>query len=390
MTDFYDRFEQASPRQRMLGTFAVLVVLGLIAWGLYWLLFQRFYQETNDAYVAGDIVVVTSRESGSVLAIHADNTQSVRAGQLLVEFDPLQAEIGMQAAEADLAHTVRAVRALFAKADQLRAQLDQAHVQLTQAQEDYSRRVAASRDGSVSAEEVAHARDALDQTKSAIAASDSSLGQTTSQIQGADIDHNPDVLASEARLRAAALTLAYMRLTAPVDGMVAQRNVEAGEQVSAGSPLMAVVPLNDVWVDANFKEVQLQRMRIGQPVTLTADTYGSSVTFHGHVAGLSAGSGGAFALLPPQNASGNWIKIVQRVPVRIEIDANDLKAHPLRVGLSVDVSVDVHDQSGPLVSARVRPHVPEDATNRTSIAATDALINRILVSNGGDSAASAP
>ncbi len=386
------RLARATPRQRMLGIVAIVVILGLLAWGADWLFYARFFESTDDAYVSGDVVPVTSRENGTVLAVHADNTQSVRRGQVLVEFDPLQAEIGMQAAEADLARTVRTVRALFAKADELRAQLAQARVQFAQAQSDYKRRAAASGDGAVSAEDLTHARDALAQAKAGIAASDSVLAQTLAQIQGTNIDNNPDVLAAEARLRNAALTLLHMQLAAPVSGVVAQRYVEVGQEVSPGTPLLAVVPLSDVWVDANFKEVQLQHMRIGQPVTLTADVYGGSVTYHGRVAGLGAGSGGAFALLPPQNATGNWIKIVQRVPVRIELDQNELKAHPLRVGLSINARVDVRNESGPLLSQEVRPRVPEDTTSRTSIAAANALIAKILVANGGSTmnSASAP
>jgi membrane fusion protein (multidrug efflux system) len=192
------------------------------------------------------------------------------------------------------------------------------------------------------------------------------------------------VLAAEARLRAAAVSLSHMRLTAPVAGEITQRMAEAGEEVSVGTPLMAVVPLSDVWVEANFKEVQLQHVRIGQAVTLTTDIYGSGVTFHGHVAGLAAGSGNAFALLPAQNASGNWIKIVQRVPIRIELDRSELVSHPLRIGLSVDARVDLHDQSGPLVSTAVRAPVAADTGDRTSITKSEALIARILAANGGE------
>ncbi|MGB8366302.1 MAG: HlyD family efflux transporter periplasmic adaptor subunit [Rhizomicrobium sp.] len=377
------RLARTTPRQRMLGAVSILVVVGLLAWGADWLFYGRYFETTDDAYVSGDVVPVTSREVGTVLAVHADNTQSVKRGQLLVELDPLTAQIGMQAAEADLARTVRTVRALFAKADELRAQLAQARVQFERAQADYRRRVAASSDGSVSKEDLAHARDALTQAKAAIAASDSALAQILAQIQGTNVDDNPEVLAAEAKLRDAAVVLAHMRLVAPVSGVVAQRSAEAGQEVAPGTPLLAVVPLSDVWVDANFKEVQLQRMRIGQPVTLTADVYGSGVTYHGRVAGLGAGSGSAFALLPPQNATGNWIKIVQRVPVRIELDKNELKAHPLRVGLSIDASVDVHDESGPLMSDKVRPRVPEDTTSRTSIASANVIIAKILAANGG-------
>jgi membrane fusion protein (multidrug efflux system) len=387
-----DRFQQASPRQRWLALVAVVIIVAALAWGVYWFFYARFFEATNDAYVNGDVVTITSREAGTVLAVHADNTQMVQRGKLLVELDPLPAEVAMQSAEADLARTARSVRALFSKADEQRAQLVQARAQLAQTQSDFKRRAAAVGDGAVSKEDLSHAQHALDQSNAAVVASQSALAQTLAQIQGANVDDNPEVLAAEARLRNAAIDLDYVRLTAPTSGVIAQRSAGAGQQVSAGTPLMAVVPLANVWVDANFKEVQLKRMRVGQPVTLTADIYGSSVTYRGHVAGLAAGSGSAFALLPPQNASGNWIKIVQRLPVRVEIDNDDLKAHPLRIGLSVNVTVDVRNESGALVSDEVRAPVPEDTTYRINIETANATIARILAANGGDNAvpASAP
>ena len=213
-----------------------------------------------------------------------------------------------------------------------------------------------------------------------MAAARSGLVQARTAIAGTDVAHNPEVLAAIADVRAASLTLAHMKLVAPVSGIIAQRTVQVGQHVSAGTPLMAVVPLDDVWIDANFKEVQLAAMRVGQPVTVTADIYGGAVTYHGSVAGLGAGTGSAFAVLPPQNASGNWIKIVQRVPVRITLEPAQIRAHPLRVGLSVSVDVDVHDKSGPLVSAAPVP-VMRAATGDDEAAAT-ARIRRILADNG--------
>ncbi|MGD0191285.1 MAG: HlyD family efflux transporter periplasmic adaptor subunit [Rhizomicrobium sp.] len=371
---------RSSTRRRALFGVGALVLLGLVVWGAYWLLYARYFQSTDDAYVSGDIVAVTARDPGTVLALHADNTQWVTRGQLLVELDPASAKIALQSAEADLGHTVRQVSGLFAKADELRAVIAQAHVQLSQAQADYARRAQAVKDGAVSQEDLTHSQDALANAKNAVSAAQSQLDQTLSQIRGTTVATNPDVLAAEARLRNAMLTLDHMRITSPVDGSVAQRSVQLGEQIAAGTPLMAVVPLNDVWIDANFKEVQLSRMRIGQPVKVTADMYGGGVTFHGRVVGLSAGSGAAFALLPPQNASGNWIKIVQRVPVRIALDPNELKDHPLRVGLSVNASVDVRDQSGPQVAAEVRKMIPAPETG-DKVGEANALIAEIVAAN---------
>jgi len=367
-------------RRIALGAVALVVIIGAIAWGAYWLLYARYFEGTADAYVSGDIVAVTARDPGTVLALHADNTQWVRRGQLLVELDPANANIALQSAEADLAHTVRAISSLFAKADELRAQVAQARAQLNLTQSDYARRTLAVKDGAVSQEDLSHAGDALANAKAALRAAQSQLEQTLSQIRGTTVATNPDVLAAETRLRNAVLTLDYMRIISPVDGEVAQRSVQLGEQIAAGTPLMAVVPLNDVWIDANFKEVQLTRMRIGQAVNVTADMYGGGVVFHGRVVGLSAGSGGAFALLPAQNASGNWIKIVQRVPVRVALDPRELKDHPLRIGLSVTATVDVRDQSGPLVASHVRAIQPAPEVSDTG-AQADTLIAQIVAAN---------
>ena len=334
-------------RRRAFAVLALVVVLGAAGYGAYWFLDARFYESTDDAYVAGNVVAVTSRENATVMSLHADNTQTVKQGQLLIEMDPAVANVNMAAAEANLARAVRTVRGEFSGADSYRAQLAQAEVALSQAQADFQRRQAASADGAVSGEELAHAREAVAGAQAQVSAAQGGLAHALSQVEGTDVAGNPDVLAAEAQLRNAAIALGHMRLVAPVDGVIAQRTVQVGQQVAAGTPLMAVVPLNTVWVDANFKEVQLQDMRIGQPVTVTADVYGGSVVYHGHVEGLGAGSGSAFALLPPQNASGNWIKIVQRVPVRIALDPCeelDIAAHPLRVGLSVNsANVDVRD-----------------------------------------------
>ena len=372
-------------RRLLFAILGAIVLVAAVWYGIYWFVDLRFFQSTNDAYVAGNVVAVTSRENATVTALYADNTQTVRRGQILIEMDPSTADVNMAAAEANLAHAVRMVRGEFASADSLRAQLAKAQVQLAQAQNDYRRRQFASADGdgAVSAEELAHAQDAMKIAEAAISAGQGDLARTLSQIAGTSVAKNPDVLSAEAQLRNAAITLGHMKIVAPVDGVVAQRTVQVGQQVSAGTPLMAVVPLSDVWIDANFKEVQLEDMRIGQPVTVTTDIYGSRVVYHGHIEGLGAGSGSAFALLPPQNASGNWIKIVQRVPVRIALDPKELTDHPLRIGLSVDVSVAVRDKSGPLVSSHVGPAVTRADTGEDMTAKADALIVNILSVNSG-------
>jgi membrane fusion protein (multidrug efflux system) len=361
-----------------------LILAGAVIYGVYWLVYARYFESTDDAYVGGNVVTITSKENATVLALHADNTQTVKQGQLLIEMDPAIATVNLQAAQANLARVVRNVRAQFSKSDSGAAELNQAKVALAQAEDDYSRRQKAYDTQSVSGEELAHARDAVAAARAAVTASQGGLQQTNASIEGTDVAHNPEVLAAEAQLRSAAIVFGHMRIIAPLDGVIAQRTVQAGQQVAAGTPLMAVVPLSHVWIDANFKEVQLARMRVGQPVDVKTDIYGGSVTYHGHIEGVGAGSGSAFALLPPQNASGNWIKIVQRVPVRIRLDPTELAAHPLRVGLSVTVDADVRDQSGPLITESVGPGTTRANTGEDSGPAADAMIARILRENGAN------
>ncbi len=368
-------------RRRGLIILSAVVIIGAVLWGIYWFAYARYFEATNDAYVAGDIVAITSREPATVLAIHADNTQAVTRGQLLIELDPARAKAAMESAEAELGRIIRSVRSDFSRVHQFDSQISAAKVQLAQAEGDYRRRREGAVDGSVSAEEVAHAREAVASARAALRVAESGQAQVQAAVDNTSVANNPNVLAAIARVHDAAITLAHMRLISPVNGVVAQRTVQVGQQVAAGTPLMAVVPLDQVWIDANFKEGQLRDMRVGQPVEVTADIYGGSVTYHGHVAGLGAGSGAAFSLLPPQNASGNWIKIVQRVPVRISLDPKELRDHPLRIGLSVSASVDVRDTSGPMVSSQ-----PLNANMRGQAVDADAeadrIVARILVANG--------
>lgn len=381
MSDIYDdRAQMAERRRKGFLLFGAVIVIAALIYGLWWLLAARHSEVTEDAYVAGNIVAVTSRENATVTALYADNTQAVKHGQLLIEMDPSVAEVNMKAAEANLARAARSVRGTFASADSYSAQLNQAEVALARAQSDYQRRQAAL-SGAVSGEELGHARDAVAAAEAAVSAARGGLAQAQSSIAGVDVANNPDVLAAAAQLRAAAIVLSHMKIVAPVDGVIAQRTVQVGQRVNAGAPLMAVVPLSDVWVDANFKEVQLARMRIGQPVKITTDIYGGKVEYRGKIVGLGAGSGSAFAVLPPQNASGNWIKIVQRVPVRIALDRAELEKNPLRIGLSVSAEVDVRDQSGPRVAAAAATSVMRANTGENVSKKVDALIRKILAAN---------
>ena len=375
-------------RSRRLGLFALaaVVALGGVGYGGYSLLDGRYYESTDDAYVNGDVVQVTSEVPGTVLSLDVDDTQRVNAGQPLLELDPADAKIAEADAEADLARAVRQVRGLFSQGEELRAQIAEREQAARTADEDLQRRGGLIEDGAISAEELSHARDAVTTTRANVAAAREALSQTVAQIDGTTIANHPQVLAAASAVRNAALALHRTELTAPMSGLIAKRSVEVGQRIAAGTPLMAVVPLDDVWVDANFKEVQLRRMRAGQPVTVRADIYGRSVTYHGHVVGIAAGSGNAFALLPAQNASGNWIKIVQRVPVRILLDADELAAHPLRVGLSTSVRVDLHDMSGPPMTLAVRNAPLPKEPSAGGDPSVDERIAAIIADNAGPKA----
>ncbi|RQY47050.1 HlyD family efflux transporter periplasmic adaptor subunit [Burkholderia stagnalis] len=333
-------------RKRMMTLLVAVIAIAAIAYGLYYFLVARFHESTDDAYVNGNVVQITPQVVGTVVAVKADDTQTVKAGDPLVVLDPADSQVALQQAEANLAQTVRQVRGLFVNDDQYRAQVALRQSDLSRAEDDLRRRVSVAQTGAVSQEEISHARDSVKAAQASLDTAQQQLASNRALTANTTIATHPNVLASAAQVRDAYLANARNTLPAPVTGYVAKRSVQVGQRVSPGTPLMSVVPLNSVWVDANFKEVQLKHMRIGQPVELTADIYGSSFVYHGKVVGFSAGTGSAFSLLPAQNATGNWIKVVQRLPVRIELDPKDLDKHPLRIGLSMQVDVDIKDESG--------------------------------------------
>ncbi len=382
--------EPAAPakrRQRLLAL-AALVAVAAVGYTAYWWLHARYFEETDDAYVASDIVPITSEVAGTVTAIHVDDTQHVEKGQLLIELDRADAEVAMAQAEAELARTVREVRGLYSQADGLRSQIRERQLQLTAAKANLARREKIAADGAVSAEELQHAHDQVDQLSAALNASRESLQTIQARIDNTTLQDHPQVLAASAKVRESALALKRTRIVAPITGTVARRSVQIGARIAPGAPLLAVVGLDDAWVDANFKEVQLRHIRVGQPVELRADVYGRDVVYQGKVAGLSAGSGSAFALLPAQNASGNWIKIVQRVPIRIALDPQELAANPLRVGLSMHARIDLHDISGALLATQVR-RSPQQIAGGDDDDAAAARIAEIIAANAGDSRATA-
>jgi membrane fusion protein (multidrug efflux system) len=351
-----------SKRNRML----VLVSLGIlvlaIGYGVYWQTVLRLRETTDDAYVNGNIIQITPQIAGTVVGINADDTQNVVVGQTLVRLDPADAKVALDEAEAQLALTVRTVRGLFATTAQLAAAQNIRHTDLDTAQKDLARRERLAGSGAISGEELQHARDAVSAAKSALLAAEQQSEANRARIDGTQIQDHPEVQAAASAVHSAYLNLARTQLPAPIGGFIAHRNVELGQRVSPGSVLMSVVPLNEVWVDANFKELQIGNIRMGQPATLIADLYGSSVKYRGTVVGFSAGTGASFALLPAQNATGNWIKVVQRLPVRIVIDPQDLAAHPLQVGLSMRVEVSTVDRNGPRLP-RAAANAPRYATS---------------------------
>ena len=331
----------------------VLVVLTLfacagLAYGLWWHFYGQYSESTDDAYVGGNVVQITPQVAGAVTSITADDTEFVKAGQTLIELDKAESRAALDGAEAQLAQTVRRVRNLMATTAAMDAGVAQRRAELAKAQEDLSRRERVMRAvaGAVSDEEIQHAKDSLAAARAGLEASQQALTAHRTLVDGTTLDNHPDVLAAAAKVRDVFLTFSRTSLPAPVSGFVAKRNVQVGQRVAPGASLMTVVALDQVWVDANFKERQLAHLRVGQPVKLVADIYGSEVEYHGKVAGFSAGTGSAFALLPPQNASGNWIKIVQRVPVRVVLDAAEIQKYPLQLGLSMHADVDTHNRDG--------------------------------------------
>ncbi len=371
-----------TPRVRWLAVIlGGCLILGA-AYGVYWVRDLRYSVYTDDAYVSGNVVEITPRVSGTVVAIGANNTQFVKAGQTLVRLDPSDAKVALQESEAQLAKTVRQVRNLFATTSELQANVQVRRTELAKAQSDYARRARLARTGAISQEELQHAGDAVSAAQAALLAAQQQFAADRAWVDGTTVKTNPAVRDAAAAVHAAYLNYARTVLPAPVSGFVARRDVQIGEHVSTGKPLMAVVPLNEVWVDANFKESQLGDMRVGQPVRLISDLYGSGVVFHGHVIGFGAGTGAAFSLLPAQNATGNWIKIVQRVPVRIALDPRELARHPLQIGLSMKAYVDVrHDSGQRLPEVASSGHLYSTDVFQSVAAQADATVQRIIAEN---------
>jgi membrane fusion protein, multidrug efflux system len=364
------------------GLLALAVAAAAVAIGGYYFLFMRNHVTTDDAYVNGYLVRLTPQVEGTVVAIDTDETQYVRRGQVLVELDPRDAQIALAQAKASLAQTVREVAQLFDEERRDAALVAAERTQLRQADEDLARDRSLQSVHGVSLETLEHDGNAVRSARAALEQAQATLASTRAATAGTTPATHPRVLQAEANVRAAWLALSRTHVLAPISGYVVRRSVELGEQVAPSTEMLALVPERSMWIDANFKEDQLGDLRIGQPVRVSVDMYGSRVSYRGKVLGLTAGTGSALAVLPTQNASGNWIKIVQRLPVRIGLEPAQLARHPLFLGLSAAVDVDSRDRGGSVLSRR--PAWP--ASQRTDVyadqdAGADRLIERIVAAN---------
>ncbi|KHS97697.1 multidrug transporter [Pectobacterium brasiliense] len=350
-------------RKRVLSLLTfIFVVLGS-AWLVYWFLVLRHHQSTDDAYVAGNQIQIMAQVSGSVTHVNVDNTDFVKQGQVLVELDPTDAQQAFERAKTGLANSVRQTHQLIINSKQYQANIELRQTELNKAQSDLSRREALGSANAIGREEVQHARDAVATAKAALEVARQQYQANQAMILDTPLEKQPAIQQASVEMRDAWLALQRTKIVSPIDGYVSRRSVQIGARISSTSALMAVVPANHLWVDANFKETQLANMRIGQPATVIADIYGDDVVYQGKVVGLDMGTGSAFSLLPAQNATGNWIKVVQRLPVRIEIDPKQVAEHPLRIGLSALVNVDTANTEGSALAetSRTTPAYQSDA-----------------------------
>jgi len=351
------------------------------AYAIYYATYGQYHESTDDAYVGANLVYVTAQVEGTVIALGADDNQPVKAGQTLIRLDHADAAVALADADARLGETVRQIRQDFRSVDEAAAVVQQRRTDLRRAQDDLQRRLHLAGSDALSNEDLAHAKDAVAAASDALQVAQKQLASARTPVENTTLSTQPSVLRARTAYVQAYLAAERNDIPAPVDGYIARRSVQVGQRVAPGNALLAVVPLHGAWIDANFKEPQLRNIRIGQPATVTTDIYGDHVEYHGKVISIAAGSGGAFSLLPPQNATGNWIKVVQRVPVRIALDPADLSAHPLRAGLSADVEVDTHERDGRVDDALPLP-VPTlstdvfDAQLRDAEQHADAIIAR--------------
>lgn len=342
--------EGRKKRHRLLLIISIIVLVCAILWFCYWLLIARFHVRTDDAYVAGNQVMLTPQVPGGVKAIYAEETDLVIKGQLVVELDCLDIQLEYQDKEAALAQTTRNVKELFEMVVAKEAEVLLRAAELRQAELDFEHRQPLVLTGAVSVEEFEQYQTNVDTATAQLAYAAQTLVIAEQRVKNTTVETHPLVLEAVSVFKEAYLNLVRCQIWSPVTGYVAKRTVQVGDRVKVSDTLLVVVPLDDLWFQANYKETKLRHVRIGQPVTFWADIYGPMTKFHGKVIGFQAGTGNAFALLPAENASGNWIKIIQRVPIRVSIDAEDLKRHPLVIGLSLHASIDVSNRDGKMLT----------------------------------------
>lgn len=371
-------------RKNVLIVLALIIVLAGIAWGVYWFLVLRHFQETDDAYVAGNQVQVMAQVSGSVNKVWFEDTDFVRKGDVLVSLDKTDAEQAFEKAQTALASSVRQTHQLMINGKQYQASITLRQTALDQAQADLKRREPLGAANLIGREELQHARDAVATAKAQLDVAIQQYNANQAMILNTSLENQPAVQQSAAELRDAWLALQRTEIRSPMDGFVSRRSVQVGSQITTNTPLLAVVPATNLWVDANFKETQLAGVRIGQPATVVADIYGDDVIYHGKVVGLDMGTGSAFSLLPAQNATGNWIKVVQRLPVRIELNQEDIARHPLRIGLSTLVKIDTANQEGSTLATSVRQQAAYSSNALAiDLAPVNQLITDIVRANAG-------
>ncbi|KPA06963.1 multidrug efflux MFS transporter periplasmic adaptor subunit EmrA [Pantoea agglomerans] len=371
-------------RKSVLIVLALIFVLIGIAWGVYWFLVLRHFQETDDAYVAGNQVQVMAQVSGSVNKVWFEDTDFVKKGDVLVSLDKTDAEQAFEKAQTALATSVRQTHQLMINGKQYQASITLQQTALAQAQADLKRREPLGAANLIGREELQHARDAVATAKAQLDVAIQQYNANQAMILNTSLENQPAVQQSAAELRDAWLALQRTEIRSPMDGFVSRRSVQVGSQISTSTPLLAVVPATNLWVDANFKETQLAGVRIGQPVTVVADIYGDEVVYQGKVAGLDMGTGSAFSLLPAQNATGNWIKVVQRLPVRIELNQEDIARHPLRIGLSTLVKIDTTSKEGSALATSARQQAAYSSNALAiDLAPVNQLITDIVRANAG-------
>ena len=368
---------KSQQRKKGLSIFILLLLLIAIGSAAYWFFFIKGFEETEDAYVSGNQVMVSSQVSGNISKINVDNMDPVQAGDVLLELDDTNAKLSFEQAKSNLANAVRQISQLNYTVKQLKSAVRANEITLAQAQGNLNRRVQLVKDGAIDKESFQHAKEAVELAKANLTTSQNQLGANQALLLDGPLSEQPQIQSAVSNLKQAWLNLERTKIRSPIKGYVARRNAQVGQAVSVGGALMAVVTTDQMWLDANFKETQLTHMRIGQPVEIHFDLYGKDKTFNGKVVGIEMGTGSAFSLLPTQNATGNWIKVVQRVPVRIQLDPQQLAENPLRIGLSATVKVNVSDSQG----KTLRNQAPSTTLYSTNVLQYDeSAVNNLIES----------